>query len=191
MRLTSDEITGLEKALDMPLETIPRRLKFSVRTTEMDQTFEVRRQNTLTLWQILSTFWEKTIPLLIQMENPEIPPLAKQGMTKAFTGGARLLEQTFKFFGEEDTKKFVPDYKRLEILNQIQEAMQGDIGQMKQMLEVVESGRGNIGGGGSPGQGAPIPNQAAGRGQGALNSPRMESQVQGAKQPIGATRPIA
>ena len=187
-RLTPDEIKELDSALDMPLESIPRRLKFSVRTTQMDQTFEVRKQNTLTLWQILGTFWEKTIPLLMQMENPQIPPIVKQAMTKAYTGAARLLEQTFKFFGEQDTKRYVPDYEKLEVLNEIKEAMQGDIGQMKQVLEAVR-GQGNTGQiPGAEGQG--VPNQGQRRSPGTTGTSRMGAQVPGIQRPAGTAGPL-
>jgi len=189
-RLNKEEIDALDQALDMPLETIPRRLKFSVRTTEMDQTFEVRKQNTLTLWQILGTFWEKTIPLLMQLENPQVPEMVKVAMTKAFTGGARLLEQTFKFFGEADTKKYVPDYKRLEILAEIRTAMQGDVGQLKQMLEVVQSGQGQRGI--NPGAaGTQLPAQGSGGNTGAPGAPGMETQVANIQRPAGGAGQIA
>jgi len=193
--MTKDEIAALDKALDMRLETIPRKLKFSIRTTEMDQTFEVRKQNTLTLWQILGTFWEKTIPLLMQMNNPQIPEPVKMAMTKAFTGGARLMEQTFKFFGEDDTTKFVPNYEKLEILSEIKEAMQGDVSQLKQMLEVVKNGKSIAGGGlsggdtGNQGQGVPGQNQA---GIGGFNQTSgMAAPIPNPEQPIRSTGALA
>ena len=128
------------------------------------------------------------VPLLMQMENPQIPPIVKQAMTKAYTGAARLLEQTFKFFGEQDTKRYVPDYEKLEVLNEIKEAMQGDIGQMKQVLEAVR-GQGNTGQiPGAEGQG--VPNQGQRRSPGTTGTSRMGAQVPGIQRPAGTAGPL-
>lgn len=144
-RLTAEEIRELEAALSIPLQDIPRKLRFYVRTTDIDKTFEVRRQNVLTLTQIYGMFWEKVIPLLQIIHSDQVPPQMKPVLWKAFTGSCNMLEKVFRFFGEDETQKFVPDYRRMELLQEIREALLGDLDQAKRVLEDLRRGRGETG----------------------------------------------
>lgn len=140
-RLTDTELRDLEKALSIPLSQIPKRLRFYVRTTDMDKTFEVQRQNILSLVQIYSMFWQNVLPLIQAAENKQTPPKTRMALMTAFTGSCNLMEKVFKFFGVDDTQKFVPEYKMQEIMIEIRNTMMGDLGQAQKMLEDVRSGR--------------------------------------------------
>jgi hypothetical protein len=118
-RLSEEDISKLDMALSIKLEEIPKKLRFSVKTTEMDQTYEAQRQNTMTLVQVYAMFLEKVLPLASQLGTET----AQEFMMKAFTGSARLMEQVFKFFGQDDTDRFIPNYKKIEDLQKIMEIL--------------------------------------------------------------------
>jgi hypothetical protein len=129
-RISEEDINHLEKALSMKLEEIPRKLKFTVKTTEMEQTFEARRQNIMTLVQIYSMYLQRIIPLYQMMMSPQMPPPMKEFLMKAFTGSSRLMDEVFKFFGQEDTDRYIPNYKKMEDMLKILEMMRESVGGM-------------------------------------------------------------
>lgn len=130
-RLTDREIMVLEEALAVPIEEVPRRMAFMVRTSDADETFDAKRQNFVTLSQLYTTYLEKTIPLAMQLFGPQgqqmlqAAPEAYQALSKAYTGSTRLMENIFKFFGEEDTEHYINDYEKLEMLQEIIRQMTG------------------------------------------------------------------
>jgi hypothetical protein len=129
-RMSEEDINLLVAALNMKLEEIPRKLRFTVKTTEMEQTFEARRQNILTLVQIYSMYLQKILPLMQMLYSPQVPPPLKEVLVKAFTGSSRLMDEVFKFFGQEDTERYVPNYKKMEGMLKIMELLQNNVGGM-------------------------------------------------------------
>jgi hypothetical protein len=169
-RLTDDELANLEKALSIPIEEIPVRLVFTIRTTDVEQTYEMRRQNVLTLISIYSMFQKMNLPLMMQMGavNPQTGQPAMDAETKKaamrmITGNARLMEKTFEFFGEDQTGDYVPSYQKMELALDIQDAMEGTlIKKMEAIRGAVERAKGE----GLAGQ----PDAASGQLGGAIGS---------------------
>lgn len=129
-RLSEGDIALLEKALSIPKEQVPIRLRFSVRTSDVEQTFEVKRQNLLTRTQLSNQFFQQMFPVVQMLFGPQgqmmmqqVPEMWKF-LARVYTAQARMLEEAMKFFGEDDTSKYVPDYKKLEALLDLQRLMQ-------------------------------------------------------------------
>jgi hypothetical protein len=154
-RLTEKELGMLQKALDIPKDQVPIRLKFGVRTSDIEQTFETKRQNLLTRVQLDTMFFQQTMPMVQTLFGPDgqkmqqMAPELWKYMARMYTARCRTQEQILKFFGEDDTMKYIPDYKKLEALLDLQRMMEM---QMQMM-------------GG-------LPNAAAGEAQPALPAPQ-------------------
>lgn len=120
MRLSQEELGILKEMLEMPLSEVPMRMKFMVRTTEADRTYEQQRMNLLSLTQIYAQFAQQTLPLAMQVYSPQGMQLAQQApeawqyMARVLTGAGKLTEEIFKFFGLYNSKDYVPDTKKMD-----------------------------------------------------------------------------
>lgn len=142
-RLSDDELTSLGKALSIKIEEIPIKLRFSVRTSDVEQTFEARRQNVLSLWSIYTMFKKEQLPLMMQiyggMPGPQgmipIPQPVKEAALRYLVGTSKLMEKMLEFFGEDETGDFVPPVKMEELAFEMMDMAQ------EQMLRRIRSGR--------------------------------------------------
>lgn len=160
-RLTADEMTLLAKGLAIPKDQVPIRLRFSVRTSDVEQTFEMKKQNLLTRTQLEAMFFQQTFPVVQMLFSPQGQAMAQQApelfkyLARMYTARCRMMEEAIKFFGEDDTGKYVPDYKRLEALLDFQRVLVESQQTMGGIANV------NTGAGGAAGQPAlPAPAQA-------------------------------
>lgn len=137
-RLSQEELMYLDKALSISPEEVPLRIRFSVRTSDVEQTFEAKRQNLLTMTQLYAMFFQQTFPVAQQLFSPvglqmqQTAPELYSYLLKIYTGRCRMMEETMKFFGEGDTAKYVPDFQKFEKMMEMQKLMQALIAQMAQ-----------------------------------------------------------
>jgi len=136
-RLSDDDIALLEQALSIDISEVPVRLRFSVNTSDAEETFEGERQNLLTLTQLYALFFQKTFPLAQQLFGPmgqqmmaAMPDMYKY-LLSVYVGFCRQMEEILRFFAEKNTRKYVPDYKKQEMILALMNAMEGQIGGMQ------------------------------------------------------------
>ena len=167
-RLSDEKIATLRSALSIPLEDLPQRLQFSVKSTDIDETFDQKKQSLLFQVQLQNMFYDRMLPMAMQMSNPQLPKEARLLAMQVYTASARLLEKVLKFFSEDDTDKYVPAYKKLEMFSELMQQM-AELGYEQQVKQILQGVRG--GGGNGPGvQAVPRPvggPQAPGAGGGA------------------------
>jgi hypothetical protein len=160
-RLSPEDMKLLEKALSIPKAEIPIRLKFSVRTSDIEETFEAKRQNLLTRIQIENMFFQQTFPIVQMLFSPQGQMMTQQApemfkyLARMYTSRCRMQEEAIKFFGEEETSKFVPEYKKLEAMLDIQRIISENQQMLGGLINVTPGARGPV----SPAapQGAPVP----------------------------------
>lgn len=114
-RLSEEELSLLEEALNVELTDVPMRLSFTVRTTEAEKTFEQQRQNMVALTQLYTQFAQQTVPFAMQLYGPagmqmnqQSPELWKY-LNRVMVGSGKLMEDIFDFFGVKNIKDYVPD----------------------------------------------------------------------------------
>lgn len=135
-RMEKADLALLEKALSLDVSEIPARLRFSVRTSDVEQTFEGQRNNLLTLTQLYALFFQKTFPIVQQLFGPagmqmkQAAPDLYGYLLKMYTGNCKLMEDTFRFFQTVDTQKYIPDYAKFEMISKLMAAMQDQTGGM-------------------------------------------------------------
>jgi len=153
-RLDEQELADLESALSIPLDQVPVRLIFSVRTTDVEQTYEQRRQNMLALINIYSMFQKMNLPLVVQLNaanpqtgQPMLDPEAKKFVMRLITGNSRMMQKMLEFFDEDLTEEYVPSYEKMELVLDIQDAIEGRmIERLKEVRNAVErAGEGSSG----------------------------------------------
>lgn len=133
MRLNPEELDVLESVISMQLKDVPLKLAFTIRTSDIEQTFEAKRQNLLSLTQLFSQYAMQTTPLAMQLFGPEgqqiqqVAPDAYQHMLSIYTGSTKLMSEVFKFFGEEGPEQYVPDTKKYELMLEMIRTMNGQM----------------------------------------------------------------
>ena len=171
-RLSPGEIETLNDALQIPIEEVPSRLALTVQTTDVEQTFEAQRQNILTLVQLFNMYIQQTLPLVMQLYNPnnQLPPDIQAHFGRIFVGQSKLMYKIFKLFGEETPEDYIPSFERLEKLLDIRDMMlkmmDNTVGGLndryEQIRELAESGTG-------------LPRSTTGSSAGAPQQRRVES----------------
>ena len=120
MRLTDNELNLLDDALSMEVSEIPMRMRFTVKTTEADKTYEQQRMNMLSLSQVFAQYAQQTVPLATQIYGPQGVAMRQQTpeawnyMARILTGSGKLMEKIFEFFGINDTDNYIPDPSKLD-----------------------------------------------------------------------------
>jgi hypothetical protein len=167
--LPEDQRQAMQDILNMNIEDIPSVFKFRVKTTELQQTEEAKRQAKLTLIQIYSMYGERVFSMLPMIYSPQVPGPIKEVAMKFFLGATEMMADVFKDFGELETNKFLPYTKQIEIMMNAME-------QMKQS-QVSQMGGGNVRGNQGQVESNPI-------GGGGVNQPQTgATPVGGAMQP--------
>jgi len=172
-RLTANDLALLEKGLSIPKNEIPLRLRFSVRTSDVEQSFETKRQNLLTRTQLSAMFFQQVTPIVQMVFGPQGQQMRQQApdmwayLARMYTSRCRMMEEAIKFFGEDDTGRYVPDYERLEALLDFQRTLTDTMSQMKGVPDGQgQGGQGDLNGLPPTATALPIPTGALGGGPG-------------------------
>ena len=179
-RMPEEKISLLEKALSVPLEELPMRMQFSVKSTDIDETFDQKKQNLLFQVQLQNMFYDRMLPMAMQMSNPQLPKEARMLAMQVYTASARTLEKILKFFNEDDTDKYVPAYRKLEIFSELMQQV-GELGYERAVRQLLSQ----VGGGDATGRQTVSGPMAIPGSQGGLGG------RPGGGQPTGGTTPPA
>lgn len=149
-RLSPQEIDMLSDCLAVPVEDIPMKLSFQVKTSDVDETYEMERQRYLMLIQTYNMYIQVSSQLMMTItqiagamqQQPQLQPLFDHNV-KVYAGMSKLMEKILRFGGEDDTKEYMPNYQRMEQLVELRDMMQE---QMREMGGVNGRGIGGLGG---------------------------------------------
>lgn len=136
MRITEDEIVLLEEILSMDVAEIPRKLRFSVSTTDIDESNEARKQSLLMLTQIHTAYAEKTMPLVLALFGPEGQQMQQSApdlwkfMLEIYVGSTKLMKEIYEFFRFENVDDYTPTIGKwervLDMLREMENQLIGD-----------------------------------------------------------------
>ena len=167
-RLSEDEIEALDRVLAIPVDEIPMRINFTVRTTEADETFDAKKDNLLMLGQITTQAQQQLMPIAQLLLGPQGEKLMKEApaffqyLNDTFVGNWKLLREVYELAGEEDVENYIPNIKRQEkiqvILNRLVEM---SMNSQKLPLTQGETNVGQSGGGGPSVQSGGVPGLGA------------------------------
>jgi hypothetical protein len=143
-----EHVEILKNLLQMPIEDIPSKFRFSVSTTDVQQTEMAKRQGILTLIQLYTQYGQQVFQLLPLIYSPQnqVPQPIKEVAAKFFVGATKMMDQVMEYFGEFDSTKFLPFVKNIEM-----------------MLEALDSAKNQqLGGLNVPGSSRPVGTQPRG-----------------------------
>lgn len=142
--------------LNSDIENIRNNFVFEIRTTEVEQSEEAKRQARLTLVQLYNMYGQQMLQLAGMMQ--QVPPNSPlfTFITKFITGATKLMDEVFEDFGKKDEKAYLPYVKDIEMMNNVIEAMkQQQLGGMMRG-QSTNAGMGNEVFGATPGGGPAI-----------------------------------
>ena len=181
MRLTNDEIDQLERILSMPMSEVPRRLKFEIYTTDIEHSYEARRETIMQLMEL--TFQAQ--PQLVQLAQAVFGPQGMQLRAQApdawnqlleiYVGSVNLLKEAYVFADFSDTENYLQNTDKWQKLIDILRATNAQqIASLSSMMQGNQGGMNVAGNGGqaalAPGASAPGAAGAAGVGGGPVSS---------------------
>jgi hypothetical protein len=113
--VSEEDAERIMEVLNLNVEDIPTRFKFSVKTTEINKTDEAKRQALLTLTQLYSMYGEQFFNLAnIALQMPQMQQYAMEFME----GASKLMKKIFESFGEEHTDQYLPYIRDIEMMNE-------------------------------------------------------------------------
>lgn len=161
-RLTEAEITDLEELLNVKMEDIPHRMHFSIVTSRIDQTFEVQRQNMLTLTQLHTMFTREVLQMgqmLFSPQAQQLGPEFHRFAMELYTDRVKLMRKVAEFF-ETDPDDLTPNTRKQELMLEMLEIQEAPGIKMledriRQMKEAQSGTAGLVPGMGAAGAGGP------------------------------------
>jgi len=168
-RLSDDDITRLDRILSMNISDVPRRFKFEIYTTDIEHSYEARKDTVVQLAEL--TFQAQ--PQLVQLSQAVFGPQGTQlrmaapdawaQLLEIYVGSVNLLKEIYTFADFTDTENYLQDVSKYEKLIQMLRA-QND--QQMKALDAIRNQNGGMNAGfGGPGAqaiGANVQGQAPG-----------------------------
>jgi hypothetical protein len=122
----------LQEVLDMNVEDIPTSFRYRVETTEIERTEEARQEAKLKMMELYTLYSKQVFETLPVVYNPQVPQPIREVAEKIFIGETNLMEDLFRYFGEEETESYLPYVGLQEMLQRAIER------QKEQMVSQIE-----------------------------------------------------
>ncbi len=122
---------NVEEILEREADEIPRNFKMTVKVTDLDRTEDAKRQSLLTATQLYAQYAERLIPLVQMLSVPQVQQMPQMFdlLMSVFIGATRMMEETFKDFGIDDPRTFLPSVEQAVMLKEaLMEMEAGRIG---------------------------------------------------------------
>ncbi len=125
MRLTDEEITRLDRILSMPIGDVPRKLKFEIYTTDIEHSYEAKRDTIVKLMELTMQAQPQLVQLSQAVLGPQgmqlkqVAPDAWAQLLEIYVGSVNLLKESYQFADFSDTENYLQDVSKLEKLVQL------------------------------------------------------------------------
>ena len=166
-RMSEEDLMKLDRALSVPIDQIPLKLQFQVRTSNIEETKDVQRNNMLMYSQLLDQYTQSAVQAIMMMNNPQmpLPPEATAILTKSLEAKTRIMENLAELLQFEDKNDYVVGADKMEEAHKAQAMMQQQM-MMQQSMMAQMGGMGPQGnpqvGGQNAQNGGPVPGAGAG-----------------------------
>ena len=115
--IVSDYEAGLLKEIfTQDIHTLPTTFKLDVRTTEMQETDDARREGYLSLWQIYSQFGQEMIQVAGMLGQGGMPEGMTDAVASYYVGKVKMMKEMLEHFQVEDASDFLPYIRNLEMM---------------------------------------------------------------------------
>ena len=150
-RLSEEEISRLENILSIPINEVPRRFKFEIYTTDIEHSYEAKRDTLMKLLEVTMQAQPQLIQLSQAVFGPQGMQLRQQApdawaqLLEVYVGSVNMLKESFVFADFDDTENYIQDVSKWDKLIQILRA--NNTQQIAQMDAMRNQGGINAGNG--------------------------------------------
>ena len=109
-----DKQSMIMESLNMRLEDIPKDLRVRVKTTDVEETEDAKKQSLLMIVQLQSQYWQLILQAAMMAENPQVPSGARQIATEQIVSMTTRMREILMAFDEDFINKKLPDIRRWE-----------------------------------------------------------------------------
>ena len=107
---------AVQSILEMNVEDIPLHMRLAVRTTEIANSEDAKRQNLMALNQLYTMYGQEVMQYMQVIMSPEIPEQMKEFAMRIYVGKTKVMEQTLELFGTRETEEYVPYVRDIEMM---------------------------------------------------------------------------
>jgi hypothetical protein len=197
-RLTDEELQRLERILSMPMSEVPRRLKFEIVTTDIEHSYDAKRDTLLKLLELTMQAQPQLVQLSMTVFGPQgmqlkqAAPDAWEQLLEIYVGSVNMLKESFVFADFNDTEDYLQDVSKWDKLIQILRANNAQqIASLDAMRNQVGGMNGGNGGGqaafagGANGTAGPLAGGPSGAAPGGVGGPQVQGTNTGAGPGLG------
>ena len=135
-RMSEEELLDLEKILNIPLEEVPLKFSFSIKTRDIEETKDIKRNNLMMLFGLQNQYFQANAPIVMQLSNPQqpMPPEAHEFFSKQFEGQTRILNSMLELLNFDVPDDYIVDidqYVEQQQQKKMQMVLQEMMGQVK------------------------------------------------------------
>jgi hypothetical protein len=106
----------LRECFALDIHTLPTTFKLNVKTTEMQETDQARREGYLSLWQIYSEFGQEMIQVAGMLGQGGMPEGMTDAVASYYVGKVKMMKEMLTHFQVDDVDDFLPYVRNLEIM---------------------------------------------------------------------------
>jgi hypothetical protein len=110
------EANLLKEIFALDIHTLPTTFKLDVRTTEMQETDEARRQGYMSIWQIYSQFGQEMIQVAGMLGQGGMPEGMTDAVASYYVGKVKMMKEMLEHFQVDNVDDFVPYVRNLELM---------------------------------------------------------------------------
>lgn len=110
------EATKLKEIFAMDINEMPTKFKLDVKTTEMQDTDQARRQGFMSLWGVYSQFGQEMIQVAGMLAQGGLPEGMTDAVASYYVGKVKMMTEMLDQYNVDDVNDFVPYVRNLEIM---------------------------------------------------------------------------
>jgi hypothetical protein len=115
--MVSEYEAGLLKEIfALDIHTLPTTFKLDVRTTEMQETEDAKREGLMAVWQIYSQFGQEMIQVAGMLGQGGMPEGMTDAVASYYVGKVKMMKEMLEHFQIDDVNDFVPYIRNLEMM---------------------------------------------------------------------------
>lgn len=130
-----DDRELIREILMMDVEDVPLTFQFQVRSTQVDETEDAKRQMILTQMQLYMQYFQTATQIQMQMANPQLPPQLQEYLQTMFVGLTELTSNALKLFDVENADDLLPATEHIQLMvEMLKLSREPQVSQLEEMI---------------------------------------------------------
>lgn len=110
------EASLLKEIFALDIHTLPTTFKLDVKTTEMQETDQAKKEGYMNVWQMYSQFGQEMIQVAGMLAQGGMPEGMTDAVASYYVGKVKMMKEMLEYFQVDDVDDFVPYVRNLEMM---------------------------------------------------------------------------